>query len=137
MKTESRLRRIPSVFRDPTTLEGLVRRKEAGGAHAIMPVNAPAHTIPIAWQLSRQHLNALREEINAAEPVLSNVYEDKDLFILRETGLNEIMEILYVMRQAVDRCPFTEGEKKLVKQDIDALTERIHHSCAGRAAHRG
>lgn len=135
LKTESRLRRIPSVFRDPTALEGLVRRREADGTTAPMPVTPPGHALPIAWQLSRQHLDALREEINAAEPVLTNVYEDKTLFTLRETGLNEIMEILYVMRQAVDKCPFSEGEKKLVKQDIDALTERIHHIVLG-ARHR-
>ena len=127
MEADPKIKRMPHLLMNPQALERIVKKKGARHAAAIRrPLTSEeAQMLPLAWQLSREHLDALREEISSAEPVLNNVYEDIAMFHVREGALNEIMDLLSRMRRAVDRYPFSDREKDLIKNNIDGLVDNI------------
>jgi len=127
MEVDRNLVKIPRVMLDPTRIEGLLSRKRVARAgRGLLPAPASRpETLPIAWQLSREHLEALNDEISAAEPVLHNVYEDRDIFEVRREGLQQIMDLLQRMRDAVDRYPFSDQEKESIRREIDMLSRNI------------
>jgi flagellin-like hook-associated protein FlgL len=132
MEVDRNLVKIPRVMLDPARIEKLLsRRRVARAGRALLPEPAARpETLPISWQLSREHLEALTGEIDAAEPVLHNVYEDRDIFELRRRGLQQIMDLLQRMRGFVDRYPFSDKEKDVVRAEIDALSKGIEQVAA-------
>lgn len=138
MEADRSLMKLPPLVHNPGGLSAIVKKKtvEKGRVKSRPPVAPEPQLLPIDWQLSKEHLDALREEISAAEPVLHNIYEDMDLFGTRDTGLNSIAFALFHMRDALEKYPIFENRKKTVKADIDYLIQEIelvvaqsrHHS---------
>lgn len=127
MEVDRNLTKIPRVMLDPSRIEGLLSRKRVARAgRGLLPApSSRPDMLPVAWQLSRDHLAALNEEISAAEPVLHNVYQDRDIFEIRNRSLQQITDLLARMRRAVDRYPFSDPEKDAIRQEIDMLSRNI------------
>ena len=117
---------LPPIVANPSRLDKVVRRrsKEARPTGLVTESLFPSF-LPIETQLSREHLDALREEIASAEDVLNNVYEDMAVFSERQAALNEITYSLMRMRDYVDQLTLSRATRQSIKNEIDFLTRQI------------
>jgi len=126
---------LPAVMANPVGLKGVVRRKKKiERARGAMPPGtrvaeklAVASQLPVHVQLGRDHLDGIRDEIGAAEPVLSNVYEDIELFRVRQGALNEITLLLSSMRDGVDTVIRKPSKRTALRNEIDGLLATMEH----------
>lgn len=109
---------------DPSLLPRVSRRKK-DLKKPVRPAVALPGSIPIHIQLGREHLDGLRGEISAAEPVLTNVYDDISLFQARDAALNDIMELLVAMRNCVDIVVAMRSERDFIKGQLDSLIKEM------------
>nr|HPI76923.1 hypothetical protein [bacterium] len=63
---------LPAALANPAAIEKVARKRVSAPAPAIRARLIP----PLHVQLGRDHLDSIREEIESAEDVLLNVYED-------------------------------------------------------------
>lgn len=111
---------LPPVMADPSLLPKVSRRKK-DVKKPVRAASAMPGSIPIHVQLGREFLDGLRGEISAAEPVLTNVYDDISLFQERDSALNDIMELLLAMRNCVDIVVAMRSERDFIKDQLDRL----------------
>jgi hypothetical protein len=106
---------FPPLLVNPALLKGIVRRK-VGEITRRSPLFG---RLPIDAQLNHQYLTGLRNEIDAAEPVLLNVYRDTDFLNIRESALLEITHILLVIHDSVEQVPMTPTQRDAVRADVE------------------
>ncbi len=117
---------LPPMVANPKRIERVVRkRSRIERPKGLVTESLFPNFLPIEVQLSREHLSALREEINTAEDVLSNVYEDITIFRERQAVLNEITYSLLRIRECVDSLSMSRSKRTLIKNEIDLLTDQI------------
>jgi hypothetical protein len=117
---------LPAIVTNPSRLDKVVRRRsKVNRPTGLVTESLFPSFIPIEVQLSRRHLDALREEIGSAEDVLSNVYEDMDIFKERQSALNEITYSLLRMKDYVDVLKINLTGRQAIKGEIDLLTRQI------------
>lgn len=117
---------LPPILANPSNIEKVVRRRTKVERPKKEPMELLfSEPLPIHLQLGREHLDALREEIGAAEDVLANVYEDISLFNKRQSALNEITHFLLRMREDVDLLSIAPAHRNALKEEIDLLRRHI------------
>ncbi len=118
---------LPAVMLNPDVLRKVVKRKTRGKRTEDIEQQLiyQVEKLPTHVQLSRAHLDGLREEIGAAEDVLSNVYEEIDLFKTREGALNDIIHLLIRMHYGIDLLQIMPAERNAIKGEIEALISNI------------
>ncbi len=117
---------LPPILANPKRIDRVVRKKiKETRPTGLVTESLFPNFIPIEIQLGRRHLDALREEIGAAEDVLNNVYEDISVFKTRQAALNEITYFLLRMREYVDILTINRIHRQAIKNEIDLLTSQI------------
>ncbi len=117
---------FPAIVVNPAIIERLVRKRtRADRPEKPLPHIRRRDRLPIEVQLGREHLAGLREEIHAAEDVLSNVYEDIDIFAVRDSALDEIVHLILRMQYSLDGIAISSSRRDAIKKELRALADRI------------
>lgn len=128
---------LPAVMLNPDILRKVVkrRRRSSRTEEIERQIVYRASRLPTHVQLSRAHLDGLREEIGAAEDVLSNVYDEIEMFKTREGALNDIIQLLIRMHYGIDLIQMSPANRDAIKSEIEGLISSLDQIVA-TAKHR-
>ena len=115
---------LPAALANPAAIEKVARKRVSAPAPAIRARFIP----PLHVQLGRDHLDSIREEIESAEDVLLNVYEDIELFDARGSALDDIAFLLVRMKDRLDEVVSGRDRRADIRAGMDALADGLEHA---------
>lgn len=109
---------FPPLLVNPSLLDGIVRRR----ARTVPPPPVSVMgRIPIKTQLSREYLNALRSEVESAEPVLLNVHHNADVLLARDAAEIEAIHILLSVQRSLSEVSSWKFDRDAIRSEVQSL----------------